>query len=331
MLNINPPGLLEGEVPLSKPTDGAVANDQTAVGTDVEENVDEETVGDGENGNGYVDAAGGKEDGEDQSTAAQVLTEERLGETVQAIFDPIDSTFQRLECPQPEGLARYETLKATAADTKTSPDAIEFFFALDLTQCVDLLPRLLGSVVETIRFLGPENCALSIVEGNSDDGTPEVLGAIATEIESLGTEYFFQTSTINPKAKAGSPGDGGGRIVSLAHLRNLALQPMLDDTRRYTSPNTTVIFLNDVAVCMEDILELVYQRSFLGADMTCAMDWTYVGANPTFYDVWISRTITGESFFNIPEDRSWNFVRQTDLLSSRLGLIILSGMESILE
>lgn len=141
---------------------------------------------------------------------------------IRAIFDPSDSTFQRLECPKPEGLARYEPLKEiTNTDTtsSSSEDAIKFFFALDLTQCVDLLPRLLGSVVETIRFLGPENCALSI---NSDDGTPEVLEAIASEVEALGVEYFFQTSNINPKS--------GGRIVGLAQLRNLALQPMLDDT-----------------------------------------------------------------------------------------------------
>lgn len=247
------------------------------------------------------DDAVGNTDAGSQSPAAKILGEERLGQVVRAIFNPKDSTFQRLECPQPKGLARYEPLKTTTAGTHSSPEAVKFFFALDLTQCVDLLPRLLGSVVETVRFLGPENCAISIVEGNSDDGTPEVLDAIAHEVEALGTEYFFQTSNIDPKAEA--------RIVSLAQLRNLALQPMLDDTRRYTSPNTTVVFLNDVAICMEDILELVYQRSLLGADMTCAMDWTYVGANPTFYDVWISRTITGESFFNIPGDRSWDFVR----------------------
>lgn len=242
-----------------------------------------------------------EEEDEKADAEEKVLGEERLAQMVQAVFDPEDTTFQRLECPQPKGLARYEALKPPTADT----DAVKFFFALDLTQCVDLLPRLLGSVVETIRFLGPENCALSIVEGNSDDGTPEVLEAIAADIEALGTEYFFQTSKVNPK------GDGG-RIVGLAQLRNLALQPMLDDTRRYSSPDTTVVFLNDVAICMEDILELVYQRSLLGADMTCAMDWTYVGRDPTFYDVWISRTITGESFFLIPEDKSWNYVSWSD-------------------
>ncbi|KAF3770752.1 family 69 glycosyltransferase, partial [Cryphonectria parasitica EP155] len=211
-------------------------------------------------------------------------------------LDPEDQTVERLECPEPAGLARYAPLKAPA---DKPGDYVKFFFALDLTQCVDLLPRLLGSIIEAINFLGPDNCALSIVEGNSDDGTPEVLAAIRQGVETLGIEYFFTTSSVNPKGEA-------NRIYGLAKLRNLALQPMLDDTRRYGT-DTIVIFLNDVAVCMEDILELVYQKALLGADMTCAMDWTYVGANPTFYDVWVARTISGEAFFNIPEDRSWNF------------------------
>ena len=40
--------------------------------------------------------------------------------------------------------------------------------------------------------------------------------------------------------------------------------------------------------------------------MTCAMDWTYVRQDPTFYDVWIARDMKGESFFNIPPDGNWN-------------------------
>lgn len=191
-------------------------------------------------------------------------------------------------------MARYEALKVSVEST-TDLDLIKYFFALDLKHVIELLPRLLGSIVEAIRFLGPDNCVLSIVEGNSNDGTPEVL-------EALGTQYFLQSSNVNPNEGEGQ------RIIGLAKLRNLALQPMLDDARRY-SADSVVVFVNDVAICMEDILELVYQRSQLGADMTCAMDWTYVGRDPTFYDVWIPRTITGEAFFRIPEDRSWDYVR----------------------
>lgn len=232
----------------------------------------------------------------------KVLNDSALSDQVRAIFDPDDTTFQRLECPVPtDGLPRYEVLRPPA-ESATDSGSIKYFFALDLKQSIELLPRLLGSIVDAIRFLGPENCVFSIVEGNSDDGTPEVVEAIRPELEALGTEYFLLTSDVDPFRGEGQ------RIIGLAKLRNLALQPMLDDTRRY-SEDTVVIFMNDVAICMEDILELIYQRSHTGADMTCAMDWTYVGKDPTFYDIWIARTITGETFFNIPEDRSWDYVR----------------------
>ena len=235
-----------------------------------------------------------------QVATSKVL--DNVDDYVRAIFDPADATFVRLECPVPPPpvLARYETLRSPAiAPRNTARKYFRYYFALDLTQVVDLLPRLIGSIVEAIRFLGPADCVLSIVEGNSDDGTTLVLDSIRPELQALGIgRYFFETSSVDYREGENQ------RVISLAKLRNLALQPMLDNSQQY-SEDATVIFLNDVAPCMEDILELVYQRVHLGADMTCAMDWTHVGRDPTFNDVWISRTMTGESFFRIPEDRSW--------------------------
>ncbi len=201
-------------------------------------------------------------------------------------MNPSATELPRLECPRPQ-LDRYESLKPIAS----GGDEILYFFAIDLREVLGLLPRLIGSVVEAIRFLGPENCALSIIEGNSPDGTAEVLVALRPELDALTTTYYFRSSDIDPKQ--------GDRIEKLAELRNMALQPLLDEEHRY-STNTTVIFLNDVAMCLEDILELLRQRRVLGADMTCAMDWTYVGPDPTFYDVWIARGMNGDSFFEIP-------------------------------
>ncbi|KAK4191031.1 family 69 putative glycosyltransferase [Podospora australis] len=204
----------------------------------------------------------------------------------------------RLACPD-INIERYEYLKTEQRGNNTTK--IRYFFAMDLRQCLGLLPRLLGSVVEAIKFLGPQHCALSVIEGNSDDGTAEVLAALRPELDALTTTYYFKSSDINPKE--------GNRILKLAELRNMALQPLVDESQshRFDQYNTTVVFLNDVAICPEDILELVHQRRFLEADMTCAMDWTYVGPDPTFYDVWIARGMNGDSFFNIPPDGSWDF------------------------
>ncbi|KAL8679627.1 MAG: hypothetical protein Q9186_004088 [Xanthomendoza sp. 1 TL-2023] len=217
---------------------------------------------------------------------------------IRAIFDPEDTSFPRLDCPAPSG-DRYQQLRL-GIDNEIAQDfspTLKYFFALDLHQCADLLPRLLGSIVDTIRFLGPQECALSVVEGRSDDGTYEVLMLLRETLEGMGAKYYLQTNEVNPRA------EGVDRIEALAALRNQALQPLID---LHVGADTEVVFINDVAICMEDILELIYQRHRQNADMTCAMDWTYVGPDPTFYDVWIARGMNGDSFFNIPPDGNWD-------------------------
>ncbi|KAH6877141.1 cryptococcal mannosyltransferase 1-domain-containing protein, partial [Thelonectria olida] len=214
-----------------------------------------------------------------------ILSAERIAPYVSAILDPAATELPRLECPALD-TGRYNVLRNALDD----PNNIDFFFALNLRECVQLLPRLLGSIVEAIRFLGPHRCALSIVEGNSPDGTADVLAALGPFLDEIGVTYFYNNSDINP-AK-------GARIKLLAELRNLALEPLFEK-RAAVTEDTTVLFINDVAACTEDLLELLLQRRNLGADMTCAMDWTYLGPDPTFYDIWISRTIKGDSFFKI--------------------------------
>ncbi|PNP56813.1 hypothetical protein THARTR1_03111 [Trichoderma harzianum] len=221
-----------------------------------------------------------------------ILLAANITQYLEAIFAPQLSTLPNLECPV-INITRYGALKS-----KPPSDAsIKYFFALNLRQNLPLLPRLIGSIVEAIRFLGPTQCVLSIVEGNSPDGTADVLTALRPALESLGVTYYFESSAIDPSKD--------NRVARLAQLRNKALAPLLDLRGKATS-DTTVIFLNDVSACSEDILELVHQKKALGADMTCAMDWTYVSEHPTFYDVWIARTIHGDSFFEIPPDGNWN-------------------------
>jgi alpha-1,3-mannosyltransferase len=213
---------------------------------------------------------------------------------VQAIMDPSDTSFPRLSCLPPTH-NRYDYLKPAP----TSTSIPKFFFALDLYNSVPLLPRLLGSILETIHFLGPANCALSIVEGRSHDGTFEILQSLNPFLAALNITYHFTTNAIDPKA-----GGGVDRVEALAILRNQALHPLFSSPDSY-DPDTTVLFINDVALCMEDILELIHQRVLQKADMTCAMDWIYGGA--TFYDVWISRAMNGDQFFEIPQSGSWEF------------------------
>jgi alpha-1,3-mannosyltransferase len=220
---------------------------------------------------------------------------------IQAIMNPDDTSFPRLSCPAPNS-DRYDYLRPALTseyfETEEPKLEREYFFALNLYQCAHLLPRLLGSIVETIRFLGPQNCALSIVEGRSNDSTFEILLTLKEEVERIGAKYYFNTSDIDPKA------EGGDRIRALAELRNQALLPLTHNPGEYAA-DSTVVFVNDVSLCMEDLLELVHQRIYQKADMTCAMDWIFEGGS--FYDVWVSRGINGHLFFEIPQSGSWDF------------------------
>jgi len=222
---------------------------------------------------------------------------------INAIMTPDDKSFPRLDCPSLSN-GRYDYLRLNSTYTLDPGTKLKYFFALDLYQCVTILPRLLGSIVESMRFLGPQSCALSIVEGRSDDGTFEVLKLLREEIERIGATYLFTTNKIDPFAQSDNK-TIDNRVKALAELRNLAVRPLVDHPDHY-SPDATVVFINDVALCMEDILELIHQRAFQQADMTCAMDWTYVGRDPTFYDVWVARGMNGDSFFEIPADGNWN-------------------------
>lgn len=177
---------------------------------------------------------------------------------VKSILDPYDSTFTILRCP------RFKTKRYAHLQVPVGEKSLVYFFALDLRQVVDLLPRLLGSIVEAIRFLGPENCAISIVEGNSDDGTWEVLAVLKSKLEALGVTSFILKEQIDPSKD--------NRIGNLARLRSLALEP-LRNSRNSTArslglvgstskfaDDAAVIFLNDVAACPEDICKC-FQRS----------------------------------------------------------------------
>ncbi|OAQ59260.1 glycosyltransferase family 69 protein [Pochonia chlamydosporia 170] len=226
----------------------------------------------------------------DEIPPGGILSRGNVTSYIGAIFDQKKTHLPKLNCLNSD-FKRYEHLKISATSSKTP-----YFFALNLRENLAVLPRLLGSIVEVIQFLGPSNCALSIVEGNSPDGTGDVLAALQAHLDKGLRTHIVLGNKINPLE--------GLRFAKLAELRNLALKPILEEPERYS--DSTVIFVNDVVICPDDILELIHQRVHLAADMTCAMDWVYGSAVPTFYDVYIARGINGDLFFDVPPDVSWS-------------------------
>ncbi|OXV09519.1 hypothetical protein Egran_02718 [Elaphomyces granulatus] len=238
-----------------------------------------------------------KQDSEDPEKTKETEEEPKVtipaSLAVQAVIDPQITEVARLTCP-PFPESRYLELKPS----KSSAKARKFFFALDLYEIAPILPSLMGAVFRTIQFLGPENCALSIVEGRSTDGTYEILEKLSSEAKNIGFSYYLVKSDINPKEGSGD------RIQELANLRNLALLPLLENRVAYTS-DAIIVFPNDIVPCEEDILELLYQMKIQEADMVCPMDWLESGG--LFYDVWVSRGINGDTFFEIPQNGAWQF------------------------
>lgn len=210
---------------------------------------------------------------------------------VKAILDPTDTSFRRYDClaltPTTETRYAYLRKPHTASDGTIRP---KYYFALDLYQIAGVLPQLLGSLIQAIKFLGPHNCVLSIVEGRSTDGTYEILRSLGPDLEKLGVRYFLQYSDIHPQMNS-------DRIVLLAELRNLALRDIYEQPHLY-APDTTIVFSNDIWLCTEDVLELVHQQFAQESTMTCAMDYNLgPGGQPRFYDGWVARSMTGNSFY----------------------------------
>lgn len=203
----------------------------------------------------------------DNLTDALTFTEElqkKVTRYVNAILDPNDTSTDRFSCTNVDA-DRYAHLQVPAGENRK-----KYFFALNLRQCADLLPRLMGSVVEAIQFLGPQNTVLSIVEGNSDDGTLEILSALNTTLDDLGVRYYLRRDELDPLG-------GGDRIGNLALLRSMAIEPLRNSRNASAvslslpgadlsfDDEAVVVFLNDVAACTEDIRTYYYTvlaRSF---------------------------------------------------------------------
>ncbi|KAL8825929.1 MAG: hypothetical protein Q9191_004116 [Dirinaria sp. TL-2023a] len=215
---------------------------------------------------------------------------------VDAILEPELITFDGLKCSKPLN-QRYGSLKGPSSWRRPKP---KYFFALDLHQSRGIIARLLGSILEAANYLGPEHCAISIVEGRSTDGTFDILFDVQQAAIDRGVDFYLaKNDDVDPKAP------DVNRFETLAELRNQALRPLLKDPSRYDE-DTTVVFSNDVSLCVNDILELIYQRKIQKADLACAMDYSNDGL---FYDVWIARGMTGDIFFEIPPSGLWKYAK----------------------
>ncbi|KAJ5924202.1 hypothetical protein N7466_008389 [Penicillium verhagenii] len=226
------------------------------------------------------------------------MLHEEVDKYVHSILDFGDKwPFDRVSCPAEIG-ARYQKLRDEEENR-----LVRYFFALNLHEAVDALPQLMSSIFEAVKYLGAKHCAVSIVDNESQDGTWEILEALKPWLDSMDVPYFLASSRHSLSRR-----DDASQ-ATLADLRNQALEPLkatgeepVQALSSMYSPEAVVIFLDNIVLCPEDILELVFQHINQGAQMTCAFDWAFNGT--VFFDVWESRSLAGNTFFEIQPDGS---------------------------
>lgn len=182
----------------------------------------------------------------------------------------------------------------------------KYLIGINLYDSADVAPALIRAIYSVISSLGPDRFHVSIYENGSKDDTPHQLFLLAKLLRQLGAGY---TLVSDPNRQPGWV--EGQRIVGLAELRNVVLQPLYD-----APPGTfdQVIFINDVHLCEAEILEILLQHEKQQADMSCGMDFKelrIVEFEPDypllFYDTWVARDMQGLPFYEIKYPKGdWN-------------------------
>ncbi|KAI8718338.1 hypothetical protein NCS52_00612500 [Fusarium sp. LHS14.1] len=171
---------------------------------------------------------------------------------VNSILGNINIPCPRLECPASDA-KRYIPIRAPSI----ARSGIDYIFAVRVTSNLDQLPTLLGAVLNAMYYLGPYRCALTVIDGGWNQQIDDVLEELRLGVEHIGAVYNYTSFVYGP---------------SVYRHRNQAIRAVRH-ARKEVSEDATIVFLDDVDICSEDILELILQRENLGADMTCGMQW----------------------------------------------------------
>ncbi|KAG6864290.1 hypothetical protein C0991_010786 [Blastosporella zonata] len=178
------------------------------------------------------------------------------------------------------------------------PSDHKYYFAINLYNSFDVIPDLFSTLFRISAILGYHNVYISIYENGSTDQTKALLRIFDALTRSVGIRITIRTSMR-------TRGAFNHRIEYLAEVRNAAfvpLQELRDSENEYFD---SIIFMNDILPCIDDLLELIYQSRTNNAGITCAADYMYheeIGA-PVFYDNWVARDINGTALENAPFER----------------------------
>lgn len=176
-----------------------------------------------------------------------------------------------------------------------TPSEHKYFFAINLYNSFDVIPDLFATLFRVAAILGYHNVYVSIYENGSTDQTKALLRIFDALTRSVGMRITIRTSMR-------TRGAFNHRIEYLAEVRNAAFVPLHELRDSENEYFDTIIFMNDILPCVDDILELIWQSRRNNAGITCAADYMFheeIGS-PVFYDNWVARDINGTALENAP-------------------------------
>ncbi|KAG9310171.1 glycosyltransferase family 69 protein [Chiua virens] len=164
----------------------------------------------------------------------------------------------------------------------------KYFFAINLYNSFDIIPDLFATLFRVSAILGYHNVYVSIYENGSSDQTKALLRIFSSLTQSVGLRVTIRTSTR-------TRGAFNHRIEYLAEVRNQAFNPLYELRDTHNEYFDTILFMNDILPCVDDILELLWQSRRHNAGITCAADYMYHEelSSPVFYDNWMQSCWNG--------------------------------------
>jgi len=183
---------------------------------------------------------------------------------------------------------------------------------------------LFATLFRVSAILGYHNVFVSIYENGSTDQTKALLRIFDALTRSVGMRVMIRTSTR-------TRGAFNHRIEYLAEVRNSAFVPLHELRDSEGEYFDSIVFMNDILPCVDDLLELIWQSRNNNAGITCAADYMYHEEiqSPVFYDNWVARDINGTALENAPFERIFHHASSSARFQKHLPVQVQSCWNGI--
>lgn len=172
------------------------------------------------------------------------------------------------------------TFGATLPGQSTSDIAI--YLAIRIEKPDEYITTFIHELTALILYIGSHRFFVHVVLAES--AHPSLGEAMWSTLNELRVAYKI---TLGPKSTSQS------YIMENVNRKNLLMEPFYsgDAIHQLDVPAfSNVVFIEDSIFCAEDVLELLYEHKFQGAQLTCALEWR----GGLIHDKWTIRTLTGK-------------------------------------